>query len=127
MQVRTASARDLDRVAALASLLFAQHAEGDARFALVPGGEDALRDLLAGFLHDPEQSLLVVAEAPGGSRSSPTSTPCRRECWVIRTWSRSAATRSSGAASTSRSRTSLWGATRSTLAAQGRVGPVSSV
>ena len=43
-------------------------------------------------------------EAPCGSRSSPTSTPCIRETGLIATCSRSAATRSSGAASTSRPR-----------------------
>ena len=43
-------------------------------------------------------------EAPGGSRSSPTSTPCSLDAGLIVTCSRSAATRSSGAASTSRPR-----------------------
>ena len=66
-------------------------------------------------------------EAPRGSRSSPTSTPCICERGLIVTWSRSAATLSSGAASTSSPRGSERRATRSTRAASGRVGPVSSV
>jgi ribosomal protein S18 acetylase RimI-like enzyme len=66
VRVRAAGARDLDRVAALASLLFAQHAEGAAHFALAPGREGELRGLLAGFLRDPSHRLLV-AEAPGGN------------------------------------------------------------
>ena len=66
-------------------------------------------------------------DAPWGSRSSPTSTPCISDRGLIVTWSRSAATRSSGAASTSRSRGSERRATRSTRAAHGNVGPVSSV
>jgi ribosomal protein S18 acetylase RimI-like enzyme len=65
VQVRAASARELDRVAALASLLFAQHAGQAAHFALAPGREGELRELLAGFLRDPS-SRLLVAEAPGG-------------------------------------------------------------
>jgi GNAT superfamily N-acetyltransferase len=53
-------------VAALASLLFAQHAGDAAHFALLPGREGELRDLMAGILRDPSHRLLV-AEAPGGS------------------------------------------------------------
>lgn len=66
MRVRSAGERDLDRVAALASLLFAQHAEGAARFALEPGREDELRVVLTGFLRDPSRRLLV-AEASDGN------------------------------------------------------------
>ena len=66
-------------------------------------------------------------DAPWGSRSSPTSTPCIRETGLIVTWSRSAATRSSGAASISSPRGSERRATLSTRATSGSVGPVSSV
>jgi GNAT superfamily N-acetyltransferase len=65
MRVRAATPRDLDRLAALASLLFAAHGSAGARFALVPGREDELRDLLAGFGRDPAHALLVAAAADG--------------------------------------------------------------
>lgn len=64
MQVRAAAPRDLDRLAALASLLFAHHASAGARFELAPGKEGELRELLAGFARDPQRALLV-AEAGG--------------------------------------------------------------
>jgi ribosomal protein S18 acetylase RimI-like enzyme len=66
VQVRVATARDLDRLAALASLLFAQHAADGARFALEPGREGELRVVLAGFLRDASRRLLV-AEASDGN------------------------------------------------------------
>jgi GNAT superfamily N-acetyltransferase len=66
MPVRPATLRDLDRVAALAGLLFAGHAASGARFALAPGREDELRTLLAGFARDPAHALLV-AEDDGGA------------------------------------------------------------
>jgi ribosomal protein S18 acetylase RimI-like enzyme len=65
VQVRAATSRDLDRLAALASLLFAEHASAGARFALVPGREEELRALLAGFARDPAHALLVADEADG--------------------------------------------------------------
>ena len=61
-------------------------------------------------------------EEPLGSRSSATSTPCISDFGEIVTISRSAAIRSSGAASTSRSRGSLRRATLSTRATSGSVG-----
>jgi GNAT superfamily N-acetyltransferase len=64
--VRPAGERDLDRLAALASLLFAQHAKDAAQFALERGREGELREPLAGFLRDPLRRLLV-AEAPDGN------------------------------------------------------------
>jgi GNAT superfamily N-acetyltransferase len=65
VRVRAATPRDLDRLAALASLLFAEHASAGARFALVPGREHELRALLAGFARDPSHALLVAEEAGG--------------------------------------------------------------
>ncbi len=64
---------------------------------------------------------------PTGSRSSPTSTPCMCDVGLIVTWSRSAAIRSSGAASTSSPRGSDRRATLRTRATHGSVGPVSRV
>ena len=64
--VRPARARDLDRVAALAGLLFAEHAAAGERFALRAGGEAELRELLAGWLGDPSRDLRV-AEGDGGA------------------------------------------------------------
>ena len=66
MGVRAATERDLDRLAALASLLFAHHESAGARFALAPGRESELRELLAGFARDPSRALLV-AEAEDGN------------------------------------------------------------
>jgi ribosomal protein S18 acetylase RimI-like enzyme len=66
MRVRCAGERDLDRLATLASLLFAHHAAAAARFALERGREGELRALLAGFLRDPSHRLLV-AEARDGN------------------------------------------------------------
>lgn len=66
MEVRAAAARDLDRLAALASALFDHHASAGARFALALGHEDELPVLLAGLARDPEHALLV-AEAPDGN------------------------------------------------------------
>ena len=71
--------------------------------------------------------MTIDTDAPGGSRSSPTSTPCICETGLIVTWSRSAAIRSRGAASTSSPRGSERRATLSTRATKGSVGPVSSV
>lgn len=65
MQVRAATPRDLDRLAALASLLFAHHANEGARFAIATGREDELRELLAGFARDAARVLLVAEEADG--------------------------------------------------------------
>jgi ribosomal protein S18 acetylase RimI-like enzyme len=62
LQVRAAAPRDLDRLAALAGLLFAHHAGAGASFALAPGREGELRTLLEGFACDPSR-LLLVAEA----------------------------------------------------------------
>ena len=64
MQVRAAAPRDLDRLAALASALFAHHASAGARFALAPGREGELHALLAALARDKTRALLV-AEAPG--------------------------------------------------------------
>ena len=69
----------------------------------------------------------IDTDDPAGSRSSPTSTPCIFDTGLIVTWSRSAATRSSGAASMSSPRGSDRRVTLSTLATAGSVGPVSSV
>jgi ribosomal protein S18 acetylase RimI-like enzyme len=66
VRVRAAAPRDLDRVAALASLLFAEHARAGARFALAPGREGELRALLGGFVRDAQRALLV-AEDEGGA------------------------------------------------------------
>jgi ribosomal protein S18 acetylase RimI-like enzyme len=66
MQVRAAAPRDLDRLAALATLLFSHHESAGARFALAKGREGELRELLAGFARDPERALLV-AEADGSN------------------------------------------------------------
>jgi ribosomal protein S18 acetylase RimI-like enzyme len=65
VQVRAATARDLDRLAALASLLFAHHANGGARFALAMGREDELRELLAGFARDAAHALLLAEDGDG--------------------------------------------------------------
>ncbi|MEN8160002.1 MAG: hypothetical protein ABFS41_08030, partial [Myxococcota bacterium] len=70
VRVRAAGPRDLDRAAALASLLFAGHAAEGARFALEPGREGELRGLLEDCLRDPDRALLV-AEARGGSPAQP--------------------------------------------------------
>jgi GNAT superfamily N-acetyltransferase len=59
-----AAARDLDELAALARLLFSEHAD-HARFGLRPGCEAGLVRLLAGWLSDPARDLRV-AEAPDG-------------------------------------------------------------
>ena len=64
MQVRAAAARDLDRVAALASRLFAQ--QRGPGFALVPGRETELRELIAGLARDPRCALLVAEDEAGG-------------------------------------------------------------
>jgi ribosomal protein S18 acetylase RimI-like enzyme len=65
VQVRAATPRDLDRLAALASLLFAHHATAGTRFAIAKGREDELRELLAGFARDAARVLLVAEEADG--------------------------------------------------------------
>lgn len=65
-RVRAAVDRDLDRVAALASLLFADHATAGPRFALAPGREGELDALLAACLADAER-VLLVAEGEGGT------------------------------------------------------------
>jgi len=65
VQVRAATPRDLDRLAALASLLFAHHANAGARFALAKGREDELRELLAGFARDAAQALLLAEDGDG--------------------------------------------------------------
>jgi len=65
VQVRAATPRDLDRLAALAGLLFAHHASAGARFAIVKGREGELRTLLAGFARDAAHAVLVAEEADG--------------------------------------------------------------
>jgi ribosomal protein S18 acetylase RimI-like enzyme len=65
VRVRAAAARDLDRLAALAALLFAHHAGAGVSFALAPGREGELRALLEGFARDPAR-VLLVAEARAG-------------------------------------------------------------
>jgi ribosomal protein S18 acetylase RimI-like enzyme len=65
VQVRAAAARDLDRVAALASLLLAHHAGEGARFALAPGAAGELAALLAAFRKEPERALLVADAGEG--------------------------------------------------------------
>ncbi len=65
MRVRAAAPRDLDRLAALATLLFSHHEGAGARFALAPGREGELRALLAGFARDPERALLVAEGEDG--------------------------------------------------------------
>ena len=65
MQVRAATPRDLDRLAALAGLLFAHHANAGVRFAIANGREGELRTLLAGFARDPAHALLVAPDADG--------------------------------------------------------------
>jgi ribosomal protein S18 acetylase RimI-like enzyme len=60
MEVRAAAPRDLDRIAALAALLFAHHAGAGASFVLAPGREGELRALLEGFARDPARALLVA-------------------------------------------------------------------
>jgi GNAT superfamily N-acetyltransferase len=65
VQVRAAAARDLDRVAALASLLLAHHASEGARFALAPGGAGELAALLAALRKDPDRALLVADAGEG--------------------------------------------------------------
>ena len=52
-------------MAALASLLFAHHAQDAARFAVERGREDGLRELLAAFLRDPGRRLLVAEGCDG--------------------------------------------------------------
>jgi len=64
--VRAARERDLDRLAALATLLFAEHAASGERFALRASGEQELRELLSGWLGDPSHAL-HVAESPDGN------------------------------------------------------------
>jgi ribosomal protein S18 acetylase RimI-like enzyme len=65
MPVRAATPRDLDRVAALASLLFVEQAASGVRFALAPGRAGELRTLLAGFARDPAHALLVAEDGGG--------------------------------------------------------------
>jgi ribosomal protein S18 acetylase RimI-like enzyme len=62
LHVRAAAPRDLDRLAALAALLFVHHAGAGAGFALAPGREGELRALLERFARDPSR-VLLVAEA----------------------------------------------------------------
>jgi ribosomal protein S18 acetylase RimI-like enzyme len=64
LQVRAAAPRDLDRIAALAALLFAHHAGAGASFALAPGREGELRTLIEGFVRDPARALLVAETGP---------------------------------------------------------------
>ena len=64
MQVRAATTRDLDRVAALSSRLFAQH-RGPG-FALAPGREAELRELITGLVGDRRCALLVAEDEAGG-------------------------------------------------------------
>jgi ribosomal protein S18 acetylase RimI-like enzyme len=59
--VRPARERDLDRLAALLSMLFAQHAREAPHFALRGGAEEGLRDLLAVRLRDPRVRVLAAA------------------------------------------------------------------
>jgi len=66
VRVRAVAERDLDRLAALASLLFVHHASAGARFAIEPGREGELRVLLAGFVRDPAHALLVSESESGG-------------------------------------------------------------
>jgi ribosomal protein S18 acetylase RimI-like enzyme len=66
LRVRAAVPSDLDRAAALATLLFAAHAAEGGSFAIEPGREGELRELLAACLGDPDRALLV-AEPDGGS------------------------------------------------------------
>ena len=66
MEVRAAAARDLDRVAALASLLLAHHAGDSVRFAVAPGREEELVALLAAFRRDSSRALLVAEAEDAG-------------------------------------------------------------
>jgi len=61
--VRRADPRELDRLAALWTALADHHAAFDARFALRPGADEAVRGLLAGWLRDPDAALFVSGEA----------------------------------------------------------------
>jgi len=67
LSVRPAGARDLDCLAALATLLFAEHAAAGERFALRPEHAGELRELFAGWLRDPARDLRV-AEGSAGAR-----------------------------------------------------------
>jgi ribosomal protein S18 acetylase RimI-like enzyme len=79
MRVRPAAARDLDRLAALASRLFAHHAAAGARFALAPSREGELRALLAGFARDPARALLVAEAEEGNLLGFTLASLLRRE------------------------------------------------
>jgi GNAT superfamily N-acetyltransferase len=76
--VRAAGERDLDRVAALASLLFAEHADGAARFAIERGRDGELRELLALCLRDPERRLWVAEVGDGNLLGFAAATLVRR-------------------------------------------------
>ena len=71
--------------------------------------------------------MIIETDGPAGSRSSPTSTPCICEAGLIVTWSRSAAIRSSGAASMLEAARLGAPGHPEQRATIGRVGPVSSV
>ncbi len=61
--MRPARERDLDRAAALFSLLLADHQSDGARFAVTPGGESALREALLRALREPDRDLRVAEGA----------------------------------------------------------------
>ena len=65
MQVRAAAPRDLDRLAALASLLFAHHAAPARASRSRRAGRASCGSSSRGFVRDPARALLV-AEAEGG-------------------------------------------------------------
>ncbi len=62
-RIRAAGERDLDRLAALLTLLFAHHAGAGPRFALRAEPEAALRDWLAARLAAPDGHVLLFEEA----------------------------------------------------------------
>jgi ribosomal protein S18 acetylase RimI-like enzyme len=57
--VRPATARDLDRVVALWTLITQHHSHLDPMFQMRPDAGDVLRDLLAAMLRDPDALILV--------------------------------------------------------------------
>ncbi len=61
--VRSARAKDLDRVAALWTAITDHHHGIDPLFTMRPDGEDALGDLLRAMQRDPDTQILVYDEA----------------------------------------------------------------
>ena len=66
-RIRRATARDLDRLAALWSALTEHHAAHDAIFAPRPGAEAEIRRLLDATLRDPDAAIFVCEGETGSA------------------------------------------------------------